>query len=115
MSLKIERYNPEENRWKDVRKLKPEDGPATITNNYLDGTREIYYLRCKPNNSESVVIKVKPTFSGRSPEHGYRRILFKDVQESKECVALNRNGSSIELLVTTDKSDKPQKLRLTHE
>lgn len=114
MSLKIERYNTEEDNWKSVRVLTPEDGPATITNNYPDGTREIFYLRCKPNNS-SIIVKFQPSFSGRSPDYGYRRILFKDVQQSKECTVLDRNSSPLELLVTTDKSDEPQKLRLTHE
>ncbi len=112
MSLRIERFNEENQSWKVVRELTPDDGPATIANINEDGTDELFMVRCLKDGG-SVVVRIKSPdviSSGRT-----RRMIVSSVTDPSDKIHLDSETAPFEIEVVNNKNPHKRKLRFSHQ
>lgn len=55
--LRVEVYNPGAKRWFLTGEVKPGGPPGSISDNKLDGSRDVYIFWCAPDDSQSTIYR----------------------------------------------------------
>lgn len=96
--------------WGLVGKVGPDDPQGSVSNNKPDGSREVYLFDCAFDDSKSTIYRSP---AGIDWEVGPTRAVASTGR--LEIVKELKPGESYELLVKTDKSPEPRRLRFTHK
>lgn len=108
--LHVEVFNSGRNKWIRVGEVQPTDPPGSMSNNKLDGSRELYQFGCAPDDSKSTIYR-----SGAGIDIATRRFRDAIIVPSKlEVVKVLGNGESTELNIRTDKDAEFRRIRFAH-
>lgn len=105
--LTLEIYLSTEDRWKKIAELKP-GFSASFSDNKPDGRRDVYVVYCLPDDSRSIIYR---SILGIDTEIGDMRLLRT---VGLKAVKKLEKGEAYEMVVKTDKSPEPRKIRLKH-
>jgi len=107
MALNLEICGPN-NKWIKIGNINPKDQPGSVSNNKIDGSREIYIFECSPDNSKSTIYR---SITGLDTEIGKDRLV---TTVSAEVVKELRKGDIYEMKIKTDKNRESRLIRFTH-
>jgi hypothetical protein len=105
--LLLEVYNPHLKTWVEAGRVSPGDPPGSMSNNTLDGSRELYIFECAVDDSTSTIYVV-PGKGDVATTHV--RAVLNNRQEWLVFKKLRKN-QVLELTVKTDRSPQSRKLR----
>ena len=106
--LNLEIYSPNRT-WIKVAEIRRGDLPGSISDNKSDGSRDVYMFGCLPDDSKSVIYRLK---AGLDKEIGpLRAITTKGVDIVTE---IRRGDKPYKMEIKTDKSHQTRKIRFTH-
>lgn len=109
--LRVEIYNPEARNWIKIGEVKPNDLPGSISDNKSDGSRDVYMFECAADNSKSTIYR---SGFGADIDLGSMRVVSPDPSQLEVVKELNKN-ESFEMVVKTDKSPGPRRIRFSHK
>jgi hypothetical protein len=106
--LRLEIFNDQDNTWHQAGVMQPGDRYGSVSDNTEHG-RDIYYFGMDVIEGKAVI---KKSLAGFDIEEGELRSI--DTLGGLSLLASLEPGEQYELIVKTDKSPKPRKLRFTH-
>lgn len=97
--------------WAPISVLSPGAQPGSISNNTLDGKREIYLFECAADDQSSIISKSEAGMDSLSRDR--RNRLVESVRKNV-VVTLREGDAPFEITVRTDISSDPRVLRFKH-
>lgn len=110
--LNIEVFHPIEKEWIKAGEVKPTDPPGSVSDNKVDGSRDVYLFKCEADNSKSIIYRSKFGID-REIGNNLREVLTDPSQ--LEIIKELKKGETHEMKVKTDKSPEPKLIRFTHK
>lgn len=91
--------------------IKPGDPSGSMSNNKEDGSRELYFFECSPDDSRSTIYK-----SGAGFDVDLGLLRASEIDTSRlEVIRELLKGETYEMEVKTDRSLEKIKVRFTHQ
>ncbi|MDP3916817.1 MAG: hypothetical protein Q8Q42_00850 [Nanoarchaeota archaeon] len=108
MSLTLEIYANKKG-WIEAGNLNPGDRPGSISNNNLDGSRDVYLFECEVGNNKSVIYR-----SSAGIDTEIENLRVTNIQDLEIVKELSKDNPTLEMKVKTDRSQIYRTIRFTH-